>query len=134
MLGSGTHNAWRGYAFEQVCLAHIPQIRQALGIAGVLTSCSAWSSSNSDENGSQVDLVLGRADNVINLCEMKCCNQEYVVEKKEDLALRNKLGFFMRETRTRKAAHLTLVTTCGLKQSAYSSVFQSAVCMDDLFR
>ena len=134
MLGSGAYNAWSGYAFEQVCLAHIPQIRQALGVSGVLTSCSAWSSSSPDSRGAQVDLVLERADNVINLCEMKYCNQEYVLDKQEDLALRAKLGTFVRETHTRKAVHLTLVTTYGLKQSAYSSVYQSTVCMDDLFR
>jgi len=134
MLGSGSYHAWSGYAFEQVCLAHIPQIKYALGISGVLTSCSAWSSSTNHMGGVQVDLVLERADNVINLCEMKYCNQEYVVGKKEDLALRDKLGVFVSETRTRKAVHLTLVTTYGLKLSTYSSVFQSSVSMDDLFR
>ena len=132
--GSGAHNAWRGYAFEQVCLAHIPQIRISLGIAGVLTSCSAWSSSNSNEGGAQIDLVIERADGIINLCEMKYCNQEYVVSKQEDLALWNKRGIFERETHTRKAVHLTLVTTYGLKLATYSGVFQSAVNMDDLFQ
>lgn len=132
--GSGAHNAWNGYSFEQVCLAHIPQIRRALGIAGVLTSCSAWSSSSSDTGGAQIDLVIERADNIINLCEMKYSSQEYVVDKKEDLALRNKRGVFERETRTRKAVHLTLVTTYGLKLSPYSSIFQSEVNMDSLFQ
>ena len=134
MLGSGAYNAWSGYAFEQVCLAHIPQIKQALGIAGVLTACSSWSSSEAGGQGAQVDLVLERADNIINLCEMKFSSQEYAVDKKEDLALRNKLGAFASETRTRKAVRLTLVTTYGLKPSPYASVFQSALCMEDLFR
>ncbi|MCL2807933.1 MAG: ATP-binding protein [Coriobacteriia bacterium] len=133
MLGSGAHNAWSGYAFEQVCLAHIPQIKQALGIAGVLTSCSSWSSSPREGRGSQIDLVLERADNIINLCEMKFSNQEYTVDKKEDMALRDRRGAFMLETRTRKAVRLTLVTTYGLKQSMYSSIYQSVVSMDDLF-
>jgi AAA+ ATPase superfamily predicted ATPase len=133
MLGSGAYNAWSGYAFEQVCLAHIPQIKKALGIAGVLTSCSAWSSSAPEEKGVQIDLVIERADNIINLCEMKYRNDEYLVSKDEDLGFRNKRGTFVRETRTRKAVHLTLVTTYGLKQAKYSSVFQSEVRMDDLF-
>ena len=134
MAGSGAYNAWSGYAFEQVCLAHIPQIMQALSIAGVLTSCSAWSSADPDSDGAQVDLVIDRADNVVNLCEMKYSNTEYTVGKKEDIALRNKRGAFQRETRTRKAVHLTLVTTYGLKPGMYSSVFRSSVCMEDLFR
>jgi len=134
MLGSGAYNAWSGYAFEQVCLAHIPQIMQTLSIAGVLTSCSAWNNADHDGDGAQIDLIIDRADNVINLCEMKYCNDEYAVDKKEDLALRNKRGTFERETRTRKAVHFTLVTTYGLKRGGYSSIFQSQVCMDDLFR
>jgi hypothetical protein len=133
MMGSGTYNAWSGYAFEQVCLAHVPQIKKALGIAGVLTSCSAWSSSDPGERGAQIDLVLERADNIVNLCEMKYSNDEYAVSKDEDLKLRNKRGAFVRETHTRKAVHLTLVTTYGLKQTMYSSVFQSEVRMEDLF-
>ena len=36
------HRAWSGYAFEQVCLAHIKQIKKALGISGVHTDVSSW--------------------------------------------------------------------------------------------
>ena len=133
LLGSGAYNAWSGYAFEQVCLAHIPQIMRALGIAGVLTSCSAWSSTDPDGDSAQIDLVIERADNVINLCEMKYCNNEFTINKKEDISLRNKRSVFERETRTRKAVHLILITTFGLKQGGYSSVFQAQVRMDDLF-
>lgn len=33
--------AWAGYAFEQVCLAHLEQVKQALGIAGIQTTVSS---------------------------------------------------------------------------------------------
>jgi len=32
--------AWSGYAFENLCLKHVPQIKQALGIGGVWTGIS----------------------------------------------------------------------------------------------
>ena len=35
-------NAWSGYAFENLCLRHVPQIKKALGIAGVQTETSSW--------------------------------------------------------------------------------------------
>ena len=35
---STSHNAWKGHAFERVCLQHVPQIKAALGIAGVQTN------------------------------------------------------------------------------------------------
>jgi hypothetical protein len=40
------HSAWSGVAFEKVCLLHLPQIKQKLGIAGVLTSVYSWRSRN----------------------------------------------------------------------------------------
>jgi AAA+ ATPase superfamily predicted ATPase len=133
LTGSGEYNAWSGYAFEQVCLAHIPQIRNALGIAGVRTSAGAWRSSGTSAPRAQIDLVVDRSDNVINLCEMKYANQEFSIDKQYDLALRNKADVFRRETKTRKALHLTMVTTYGVKQNIYSSVFQSEITMEDLF-
>jgi hypothetical protein len=128
------HRAWSGYAFEQVCLAHIRQIRQALGILGVLADVSGWRSRNPDEGGAQVDLVIERNDNVINLCEMKYADSPFVIDKKHDLDLRSKVGAFQRETRTRKAVHLTMVTPYGVKHNSYSGVFQSEVTMEDLFK
>lgn len=67
------HN-WAGYAFENVCIKHVAKINQALGISGILTSISSWScQADSQRNlpGAQIDLVIKRADNTINLCEMK---------------------------------------------------------------
>ena len=33
---STSHNTWKGHAFERVCLQHVPQIKTALGISGVI--------------------------------------------------------------------------------------------------
>jgi AAA+ ATPase superfamily predicted ATPase len=132
-VGSGAYNAWSGYAFEQVCLAHIPQIKKALGISGVRTLAASWRSEDPDFPGAQVDLVLDRNDNIINLCEMKYTNKEYVIDEKYDLELRNKAGAFSRETKTKKAVHITMVTTYGVRQNKYSSVLQSEVRMENLF-
>ena len=126
------HRVWSGYAFEQVCLMHIPQIRAGLGISGVLQDVSSWRSNGSP--GAQVDLVIDRNDNVINLCEMKYASSLFEIDKRVDQDLRTKADVFRRETLTRKAVHLTLVTTYGLKPGQYASLFQNVVSMDDLFR
>jgi hypothetical protein len=46
------HPAWNGYAFEQVYLVHIKQIKQKLGISGVFTNVASWqrNTPNSSEN------------------------------------------------------------------------------------
>jgi AAA+ ATPase superfamily predicted ATPase len=138
LYGTGAHSAWSGYAFEQVCFSHIEQIKKALGISSVLTSTGSWRSSGRNSGaagsgGAQVDLLLDRSDNVINLCELKYSNKEFSIDKQYDLALRRKAGVFAGETKTKKAIHLTMVTTFGVSPGIYNSVFQSEVTMDDLF-
>jgi AAA+ ATPase superfamily predicted ATPase len=125
--------AWSGFAFERVCLLHVRQIRRALGIGGVVTTVSSWSSPGTgDRKGAQIDLVLERNDQVINLCEMKYSGNLYALDKRGAEGLRERADVFRRETGTRKAVHLTLVTTYGLKENRYSSAFQSTVTMNDL--
>jgi AAA+ ATPase superfamily predicted ATPase len=132
-MGSAKHRAWSGYAFEQLCLAHVKQIKQKLGISGVLTNVASWRSRTS-EQGAQIDLLIERKDNVINLCEMKYANTEFVIDKKYEQNLRNKRETFINETKTRKTVHLTMVATYGVKRNEHSGLIQSEVKLDDLFR
>jgi hypothetical protein len=132
LIGSAKHRAWSGYAFEQVCMQHTAQIRQKLGISGVITHTASWRSKKS-EPAAQVDLFIDRNDGIINLCEMKYSENEFVIDKKQDENLRNKKAAFMRETKTRKAVHVTMVTTYGVKRNEYWENIQSEVIMDDLF-
>ena len=127
-----THASWAGYAFEILCLLHIPQIRKALGISGVLTEIYSWKSKVHDP-GAQIDLVIERGDQVINLCEMKYASSEFVIDKAYDQNLRNKRAAFLSETRTRKAAHTTMITTYGLCKNAYQAGIPFEVTLDDLF-
>ncbi len=130
---------WRGYAFEQVCLHHISQIKETIGIKGVLSNVCAWSCpsfTDKDGNhwqGTQIDLLIDRRDQVINLCEMKYANDKYLIDKDYEERLRQRLSTFRHLSRTRKALHLTFVTTYGLSSNAYRGIVQSEVTMDDLF-
>jgi predicted AAA+ superfamily ATPase len=126
------HRAWSGYAFEMVCLAHVERIKRKLGISGIITHVSSWRSQKSMP-GAQVDLLIERNDRVINLCEMKYAGAEFVIDRKYDEILRNKKDAFIRENKIRKAVHLTMVTTYGVKRNEYSGNIQSEVTMNDLF-
>ncbi len=121
--------AWSGYAFEQVCLTHIAAIKQALGIQGVHTQTSAWIG-----KGVQIDLVIDRRDQVVNLCEMKFSLNTFTIDKRYDVELRNKIAAFREQTGTKKALFLTMVTTFGLTPNEYSgSVVQNSLTMEVLF-
>ena len=111
---------------------HIPQIKNSLGVSGVLTQVSSWRSKTATP-GAQIDLVLDRDDRVINLCEMKFSSSEFAIDKAYNARLREKEAAFMTETATKKAAHITLVTTFGLKRNIYSSEVLFQITMNDLF-
>jgi hypothetical protein len=134
--GGGARHAWRGLAFERVCLQHVDQIRAALGISGVSTRTWSWRTGpDADGNpGAQIDLVLDRADGIVDLCEIKCTNEPFSIDKDEDLAWRTRAGLFRRATRTRKAVHTVLVSASGLVRNAYAGNVQAVVTLDDLFR
>jgi uncharacterized protein len=134
MIDSPKWRAWSGYAFEQVCMYHVQQLKMALGISGVQTEVSSWRSSTSAK-GTQIDLVIDRRDQVINLCEMKFSINPFIIDKSYATDLQNKIGTFRSETGTRKSVFLTLVTTFGLQQNSYSaSLIQNDLRMDILFR
>lgn len=128
IIETPTFFAWSGYAFEMVCLHHIPQIKKALGISGVQTAVSTWRSTHA-----QIDLILDRKDLVINICEMKFSIHPFSIDKKYAANLRNKLGTFRQVTNTQKALFLTFITTYGVTQNKYTGMVRNSLDMNILF-
>ena len=132
-LESPALTAWKGYAFEQVCLSHSDEIKQALGVSAISTEMSSWRSRQSSP-GAQIDLLIDRKDGIINLCEIKYSKAEYEISAKEEEQLRNKKTVFEKGTRTKKAVHLTMVTPFGIVQNSHSGIVQSEATLEDLFK
>lgn len=124
---------WRGLAFENVCFNHIRQIKKALGISGISTKQSAWSKKDDKERGTQIDLVIERKDNVVNMCEIKFYGTEFVVDKDYDRELRHRKSLLSAELSRKQVVHSILITTYGLKYNQYSGDFAAVVVLDDLF-
>ena len=137
---SGERNAWAGYSFEQVCLHHIRQIKSKLSILGVLSNIYSWNSKgfiDSDGtkwNGGQIDLLIDRNDDVINICEIKYCNDEFVISDEYEEKLRKRASLFKKVTKTKKALQHVFITTYGVKKNKHSGIMQAEVTMDDLFQ
>ena len=81
----------------------------------------------------QIDLLIDRNDDVINPCEMKYYKDEYMIDCDEDQRLRRRVSTFLREKGTKKAIHLTMITTFGIHSGGYADDIQSQVTMNDLF-
>ena len=129
---SQLYHTWAGLSFEMLCLNHIDKIKHALGISGVQTLVCSWRSSNT-EKGAQIDLLIDRKDETINICEMKFYKSEFEISKEYEEKLLEKLRIFTEETRTSKSLLLTLITSFGLKQNKHSDIVQKQITMNDLF-
>ena len=125
-------NSWAGLTFELLVLNHSDKVKQALGISGVNCREYAWRCTGS-EGGAQIDMVIDRADNTINLCEMKFSISEFVISKSYEMNLRNKIAKFMENASRRKSIRLTMITTFGVERNAHSGIVNDNITLDDLF-
>lgn len=125
---------WKGLAFENVCFNHIRQIKKCLGISGVSTSESLWSKrGGEDTDGTQIDLIIERRDNVVNMCEIKFYSDEFTVTKEYHFVLERRKKLLYEKVSRKTAVHNTLITTFGLKKSDYFNDIISIITLDDLF-
>ena len=68
----------------------------------------------------------------MNLCELKFSETEYIVDKDEEEKLRNRKQRLYEESKTKKAIHLTLITTYALKHNKYSGIVQNVITAEQL--
>ena len=111
-----------------------------MSILGVLSNIYSWSckpfvdEDGTSWKGGQIDLLIDRNDEVINICEIKFDSDEYAITGDYEETLRNRANLFKKVTKTKKALQHTFITTYGLKHNKYSGIVQSEVTMDDLFQ
>ena len=132
-LGSPSYTAWRGNAFELVCINHIEQIKETLKISGVGTNVYAWRS-HKKESGAQIDLLIERKDGIINLCEAKYSNDEYEMTITEYKKIMNAIDLYTNEMHPKAAIHPTLISANGIKRNKYSNMFVNIIDGNDLFK
>jgi len=133
MQGKQSYKIWSGYSFETICMKHVEQIKEGLKIAGVNSTYGSWIEKNT-ANAAQIDLLIDRDDNVINLCEMKFYSTEYSLDKKYSNEIAKKVNAFSNSTKTKKSVFVTFITTYGLVPNQYSNQYvQNELVMDHLF-
>jgi len=127
---------WCGYAFENTCFIHYPQLAKALGISSIFHEVSSFQFiGNEIYSGIQIDLLIDRADDVINLCEIKFSNAAYKLTPTYKRTLRERADTFSAITKSRKSIFTTLITTYGLAQKdTHIDVIQNVITLEDLFQ
>lgn len=136
-LDAPSRKTWAGNMFEQVCKDHTKQIKQKIGILGILSEEYIWfvrADKKLKTPGTQIDMIIDRRDRVIDLCEMKFSLGEYSIDKEYDEKLRKRIETFRKNTKTKKAVQIVFVTTYGVESNPYSSIIQKQVTLEDLFK
>lgn len=127
---------WEGFTFEQVCLQHLPQIKQGLGISGMATESSSWRftpQKDDPRKGAQIDLVIKRADKMIHLVEIKFSEKPYTITKDYAQRLQERKVLFMELTGISRGPVHTFITPFGITQNAHSSFVHSQLTAKHLF-
>lgn len=133
-FASAAHNIWRGFAFERVCLQHIPQIRLALGISGIQTNVCSWTLRGTGERrGAQIDLVIQRADGFTDICEIKYSQDIFTISHDYASELNNKVEAYRELSKDKRTPHLVMVTTQGVAHNSQYNIVQNEITLDDLF-
>lgn len=130
-----SYKVWSGFAFENICHSHILQIKYALSIGGVITTNHYWSKTTKerDKNGTQIDILLKRDDDVINIIECKYHNQEFTIDKKYAKELQNKELVFQESSSYQGSINIIFITINGIKQNEYyDEIVTADITIDDL--
>ena len=129
--------AWSGYALEALAFKHIAQIQDALKIGGLHITAHSWVHRKNQTwpEGAQIDLLIDRPDNSINLLEIKFSNAPFSINNSYAKNLRRKMGTFRSVTKTRKNLFLTFLTTHGVSENKYSKeLVANEITTDQLFQ
>lgn len=125
-------NTWSGLAFEQVVMHHIEPVKKALGINGIAVEFYAWRSRKTEPKA-QIDLILDRADRMVNICEIKYAQEPYVITVEEEKKLLQRQQNFRLETGVRQGIQLCFITPYGVYENSHKAYITSEVTLDDLF-
>ena len=128
-----TYRIWSGHAFEVLCHKHIPAIKAALGITSVFTEAYRLRLAQADgQPGTQIDLLLDRADNVVNLCEIKFHRTGIRVDRVLEQNLTHKRERLLQLLPNTKRVIVTAITNHPLLDRWEESVVDVNVTLEEM--
>ena len=128
------YSVWCGLAFEKVCLMHSYQIKKALGIRGVMANIFSWSvRTNQYHPGTQIDLLFDRADNIIDVCEIKYAPGGYNMTAASLRKLKEKISILSQYVSSQKFIEPVMITSNGMNRNKYSEEITHWISGESLF-
>ena len=136
IAASQSYKIWAGYAFESLCLKHVDAIKRALGISAVYAEVASLRvPSAKEQEGFQIDLLIDRKDDSINLCEIKFHATPFTIDKLYYQRLLQKRQRFIEFTGTKKQVFLTFISNHGIVKNAYAlEIVDAEVLLKDILQ
>ncbi len=130
-----SYKIWCGYTYENICHSHIDGVLHKLGITGIVTSAYSWIyRGDEDLPGVQIDLLIDRSDNCINICEIKYSSEDFILSKDQLEKMRKRKSIFNAVVNNKKQIFTTLITVGKpLENANYHQEVHSSVILEDLF-
>ena len=126
--------SWAGYAFENICIRHIYEIISVLKLSVIAKSLSYWEKKADETKGAQIDFIIDRTDQCLNLIEVKFSEGEFLMKKDYAEHLNQRRALFSNAMKRPKPLFNTLITSFGAKKNpAYLSSIDQQLSLDDLF-
>lgn len=110
-------------------------IKKALDIAGIYSvSYSFYHKGNINQKGAQIDLLIDRNDQAINLIECKFYKQTFSLSKSDVRKMQSRQAIFQEVSKTKKQLFWVLIAPFGLKHNQHSlGYIHKVLQLDDLF-
>jgi uncharacterized protein len=131
---SNIFKTWCGFSFERLCYDHIYEIVSALGIGATFKNSSNLILKEANKINAQIDLVIERRDNALNLCEIKFSDKEYKLTALEAKKIANRKNNLATKIKSKEYILPTMITTFGCARNMhYINLIQNQVVLSDLF-
>lgn len=130
-----SYKIWKGFAFENFCFKHIKRIKEILGISGILVNTSSFMAKSTEQKGGfQIDLLLDRKDDCINLCEIKYYDTPFKITKKIGEEWLSKIENFRVQAKTKKTIFFTLISKSGVQVNDFQGfLIDKSIVLKDFF-
>jgi len=120
LANSQSFKTWSGFAFENLCIKHHQLIAEILGISGVVYDVYSFVDKGAYEStGSQIDMIIDRADDYLHIIEVKFYNTPYKMTKSVATNINNKIASLQRKTGTKKTIFTTFITVRGVEKNSH---------------
>jgi hypothetical protein len=129
---------WQGYAFENICYKHLPEIKRTLKLDET-TLVYPWrqlaKQVEFDQHGAQIDMLFDRADGALTIGEIKFSEKLFKIDKAYAQVLLNKQTVLSNNKGSKPQVFIAMISAMGVAKGIYKDeLVDEVVTLEDLLK